>query len=158
MRAPLLGYLSLLLALGSGLIAGILFAFSAFIMRALETSPQGAATMQSINVVIVRSSFIPLFMGVALVSLVTLVYTWLGGSTPASPWFLAGALLYLVGVFGVTLVFNVPLNNRLAAASSETLPSIWANYLRVWTFWNTIRTGAGMASSLAFIVAFGKAG
>jgi len=48
--------LTLLSALGSGLIAGAFFAFSTFVMGALGRLPaaHGIAAMQSINVVVIN--------------------------------------------------------------------------------------------------------
>jgi uncharacterized membrane protein len=48
--------LTFVAALGSGLVAGIFFAFSNFVMKALaRVSPaQGIAAMQSINVVVLN--------------------------------------------------------------------------------------------------------
>jgi len=70
-------------------------------------------------------------------------------------WIVAGAGLYVVGTVVVTMVFNVPLNNALAAvdpASSEGA-AVWADYLRTWTNWNHVRTLAALAASGAFIFA-----
>lgn len=55
-------------ALGSGLLAGVFLACSAFIMRALVTLPpvHGAAAMNAINSTILRSPFMPIFFGVSL--------------------------------------------------------------------------------------------
>ncbi len=52
-------------ALGCGLMAGVYFAFSTFIMTALGRLDQaaGIAAMNAINVDIVRSLFMPLFLG-----------------------------------------------------------------------------------------------
>ncbi|WP_010496926.1 hypothetical protein [Paenibacillus elgii] len=46
-------------ALGSGLIAGLFFAFSTFVMSALARLPaeQGIAAMQSINVTVLNPLF-----------------------------------------------------------------------------------------------------
>ena len=46
-------------ALGCGTIAGVFFAFSAFVMKALHRLPavQGIAAMQSINVVAITPAF-----------------------------------------------------------------------------------------------------
>ena len=54
----LLFILTLLAALGSGLVAGIFFAFSAFIMSALGrvAAQCGIAAMQSINVTVLKSA------------------------------------------------------------------------------------------------------
>jgi uncharacterized membrane protein len=65
---------------------------------------------------------------------------------------LAGAALYLVGCLGVTIVGNVPLNNRLARveAGTEEAREVWGVYLRRWTFWNHVRTAASLAASVAY--------
>jgi uncharacterized membrane protein len=67
----------------------------------------------------------------------------------------AGALLYVIGVIGVTMMFNVPLNNELAALQSIAGDggAVWARYLSNWTFWNTIRGVAAAAACVAFAMA-----
>ena len=102
--------------LGSALIAGVFFAFSSFIMKALANVPssEGIAAMQSINVVVLNPSFLGTFMGTAAISVVVVVLAVMTWGAPSAPWFLAGALLYVVGTFLVTAFGNVPLNNQLA--------------------------------------------
>lgn len=142
-------------ALGSGLIGGLFFAFSTFIMAALAARPpaEGMAAMASINRVILRSLFMPVFFGTALLALGIGIYA-LVVWTPVSLWLLAGVLLYLLGTIGVTMVWNVPLNNRLdgadPAADNEAL---WAHYVDRWTKWNHVRTVAPLAASGVFIAA-----
>jgi uncharacterized membrane protein len=67
-------------------------------------------------------------------------------------------LLYFVGTFLVTLVFNVPLNNRLAAVNPDSAEgkALWTHYLSVWTAWNHVRTVAPLAAMACFILAFSK--
>ena len=52
-------------ALASGLVGGIFFAFSNFVMKALaRVSPaQGVAAMQSINIVVLNRWFFAVFFG-----------------------------------------------------------------------------------------------
>ena len=59
-----------LAALGSGLMAGLFFIFSVFIMAALGRLPpaSGIAAMQSINVIILNGMFLSVFMGTALLA------------------------------------------------------------------------------------------
>ena len=59
-------------AIGCGLLGGLFFAFSAFVMRALGslTPAAGVAAMNAINREILRSLFMPLFWGTTLASLV----------------------------------------------------------------------------------------
>lgn len=61
----LLYLLTLLSALGCGLIAGVFLAFSAFIMKALtRVAPaQGILAMQSINIVVINPWFLGVFFG-----------------------------------------------------------------------------------------------
>lgn len=64
-------------------------------------------------------------------------------------------MLYLVGSFLVTIVFNVPRNNALAAVdqSSAQGTTLWASYLTVWTAWNHVRTAAALTAAAALSLA-----
>jgi len=63
----------------------------------------------------------------------------------------SGSALYLIGTFLVTMVCNVPLNNELASVESTgaAAAKTWARYVRSWTLWNHVRTGAALAASIA---------
>jgi uncharacterized membrane protein len=144
-------------AIGCGLLAGLYFAFSTFIMTALGRIDQvhGISAMNAINTTIVQSLFMPLFIGTTLTSLalaVIAVFRW--GET-GSLAMLAGGVIYVVGMFHVTAVFNVPLNDALAAVdpSSTEAASLWARYLNDWTLWNHVRTISSTAACALFIAA-----
>ena len=141
-------------ALGSGLMAGFLFAFSVCVMRALGTMPpeQGITAMKSINVVIINPWFIIPFLGMALLSLIMIVAAFLRWHKPGAAYILAGGLLYFLGTFVVTMLFNVPRNNALAAveATSAEGSALWAVYLITWVRWNHVRVIAGVASAASF--------
>ena len=92
--------------LGSAIVGGILFfAFSSFVMKALERVPssEGIAAMQSINVVVINPSFLGVFMGTALLSLGMGGLALAAWDHPSAPFLLAGAILYLVGTFSSPL-------------------------------------------------------
>jgi len=152
----LLDALTLLAALGCGLIAGVFLAFSSFVMRALGRQPPAAAVaaMQAINVTVVNPLFLGSFLGAALVSAVLAVLA-LADWQPGSPLLLAGGLLYLLGCILVTLACNVPRNNRLAAVAADdaAAPTVWRHYLAEWTAWNHVRTLASFAAAAAFTLA-----
>ncbi|MBX4929718.1 anthrone oxygenase family protein [Rhizobium binae] len=142
-------------AIGSGLVAGIFFAFSTFIMTAFSRIPaeQGIAAMNSINVTIVRSPFMALFVPTAILCLVIAVLAlinWRGG---ASALMLAGAALYVFASFLSTIIFNVPMNDALekVSGSGPEAVALWSTYLRDWTWWNHVRTVASLLASLAFV-------
>lgn len=105
-------------AIGCGVMAGVYFTFSTFVMTALaRTSPAaGIAAMNSINLVIVRSLFMPLFMATTLSAAALAVLALLRWSEPGALAMLLGGALYVLGMFIVTIIFNVPLNDALAAA------------------------------------------
>ncbi len=147
----------ILAALGTGLIAGTFFAFSTFIMAALGRlpAPQGIAAMQSINITVITPLFMGVLFGTALLC-VGLVATALPRWTdPGAVWVIAGGLLYVLGAILVTILFNVPRNDVLAAldpASSEAAV-LWARYVTVWTLWNHVRGLASLAACAAFVLA-----
>jgi uncharacterized membrane protein len=71
----------------------------------------------------------------------------------AGKFILAASLIYLISVIGVTMVFNVPLNDALAplAPASPEAAELWTRYLRKWTFWNHLRTIAPIVSAVLFV-------
>ena len=140
-------------ALGCGLLAGLYFAFSVFIMSALDRlgPAAGAAAMNSINAVILRSLFMPVFMLTSLASLVLVAIGALRWGEPGSMLLTAGGLCYFVGMFVVTMAFNVPLNNQLQASQAGNVESNWRHYVVSWTRWNHVRTLASLVASALFI-------
>lgn len=144
-------------ALGSGVIGGTFFAFSTFIMTSLSEIPNesGISAMNVINRVILRSWFMPVFIGTAILAVIIVVLAIRNWDFPASACMILGAALYIVASFISTLVFNVPLNDRLSvlAGGDAEVASFWATYLKEWTFWNDVRTVASLAASAAFIAA-----
>lgn len=146
-------------AIGCGLMAGLYFAFSAFIMTSLgRIGPAAAiAAMNAINVDIVKSLFMPFYLGTTLTSGVLAVVGLLRWGEPGAFALLAGGVIYVAGMFVVTMVFNVPLNNALAAVDpvSSEGAAVWARYMKDWTMWNHVRTVACTVAAILFIVALG---
>ena len=142
-------------AIGCGLLAGLYFAFSAFIMTALGRIGQaaGVAAMNAINVAIVQSLFLPIFLATTTASAALAAIALFRWGEPGAMAMVAAGVLYVLGMFIVTMIFNVPLNNALAAvdpASSEAV-SVWARYLTVWTTWNHVRTVSSIVACALFI-------
>ncbi len=157
MIAMLFPALTFLAVIGSGLAAGLFFIFSNTIMASFARLPaaQGIAAMQQINLTIINPAFMAVFMGLAALSLVLGAKALLGWSEAGAAWLLAGAIAYLVGCFLVTIIFNVPLNDRLAAvdpAGAEGA-TVWATYLRDWLPWNHVRTVACTVSLGSYVMA-----
>jgi uncharacterized membrane protein len=152
--------LKLFSVLGCGLVAGIFFAFSTFVMSALARlqSPTGIAAMQSINITVINPWFMTAFLGTAATCLFLTVFALLNWHQPSAVYLLVGGLLYLIGTLGVTMVCNVPLNDALAVAKPDSSEgaSLWARYLTDWTFWNHFRTIAALAAATLIAIALGK--
>ena len=155
MREFLLTVLILLAATGSGLVAGTFFAFSTFIMKALGEilSSGGIEAMQRINKVILRSLFIPIFTGTAVISAILAVWGIFFLDTARAIVLSAGALLYIICTFTLTIRFNVPLNTQLDRAKPEEAGELWKMYLLRWTQWNHVRTLAAMLAMVCFMLA-----
>jgi len=157
MSERLLPVLAFAAAIGSGLMAGVFFAFSSFVMAALgRISPEsGAAAMQSINVTVLNPGFLMVFMGTGVICLALAVGSYFWWDQAGAKFALAASLVYLVGCFGVTMACNVPLNDALAAVTPGTpeAASLWARYLKDWTLWNHVRTAAPLVSAILFTVA-----
>ncbi len=140
----------------TGLMAGIYFAFSVFVMQSLAqlTAHEGTRAMNAINTVIVKTAFLPLFfissiahLGLVILAMMTdMEGSYLLGS--------AGAI-YVVGMFFTTMFGNVPLNNSLAeyTEASEKQTDVWNDYLQRWVRLNHIRTISCTVSMVLMLVA-----
>jgi uncharacterized membrane protein len=153
----LLYAVTLVAALGCGLMAGLFFAFSVSVMRALARLPpaEGIAAMQSINAAILNPVFLGAFLGTAAAALLTAIVSLLRWHQASSLYLLAGSALYLVGTFLVTVVFNVPMNDALAAAApaDDASTDLWKDYLTRWTAWNHVRAAAALAAAALLTIA-----
>jgi uncharacterized membrane protein len=149
--------LTFVAAIGSGLVAGIFFAFSSFVMAALGRilPEQGIATMQAINITVLNPAFLTAFLGTGVVCLGLAAGSYVWWDETSGKLLLAASLIYLVGCIAVTMVCNVPLNDRLAAVRPNTpeAAAVWSNYLTLWTKWNHLRTVAPLLSAILFTTA-----
>ena len=145
--------LTMITALGCGLSAGALFAFSSFVMPALARlpAPQGIAAMQSINVQAVTPVFMTALFGTAVACIALGIWAPADWDDSYGPWLLAGGVLYLAGTAGLTMAYHVPRNNALAKADpmSAEGAELWRRYLREWTAGNHVRVAAGVAAAAA---------
>jgi uncharacterized membrane protein len=151
----LLFALTFVAALGSGLMAGLFFAFSASVMKALARLPsaEGIAAMQSINVAIINPVFLAAFFGTAAACALVVIASLLRWHDPGAVYLLVGGALYLGGSLLVTMVFNVPKNDALASVTpAADSASLWASYLAEWTAWNHVRTAATLAAAASLTI------
>ncbi len=155
--SPIIYSTTVAAAVGAGLMGGFFFAVSNLVMPSLRrlTPQAGIETMQVINEVVLNPIFFLGFFGTALLALVLVAVAAMNFAGSGMPWLLAAGIAYLAGVILVTVFFNVPMNNALAAVdtSSAAGAALWADYVDRWTMWNHVRTVGGLVSSGAFILA-----
>jgi uncharacterized membrane protein len=153
---------TVLAALGTGLLAGNFFAFSAYLMRALTglSAERGIVAMQAITAAIKSLNFMVLFFGTATLCAVLAGVAILEWGKPGSCYLLAGTFFFLVGTFAVTMIINVPLNNRLAVAAPDSKEGgdLWKRFQSSWGMWNHVRTVTTVLACASLILALAASG
>lgn len=138
-------------------ISGILYGFSDFIMRGLNSlAPKSAiAAMRGINTTVYRSLFMILFVGLVATSIIASVWLTIVHGWQDSVYVILGSFLYIFGMFMVTGRGNVPLNESLGRSDIEGGDSerIWSDYYIQWTRLNTLRCLFGVLAGVSWVVA-----
>jgi uncharacterized membrane protein len=147
---------AILAATGCGLMAGFFFGFSAVVMTSLARQPQssGMATMQTINVAVFNPWFGTAFVATPAACAFAMILSLFRWTHAAAGHLLLGGALYLLGTLWVTVLFNIPRNDALAAlpATAPEAPERWSDYLRTWTAWNHVRTAGALAATVVLML------
>ena len=150
-------YACLLIALNAALVGGVFQSFSDFVMRGLmqASATGGIESMQGINRTVFRSVFLTTFFILVPATLAMGYYAYghLGGS--AQRLIIFGSAAYIILVFGVTIIGNVPMNEKLAKlpASSSEAAQYWEVYAKNWTQWNHLRSIGSIILSGTYLFA-----
>jgi uncharacterized membrane protein len=129
----------------TALIGGLFYAYSCSVILGLGklSDAEYLKAMQSINREILNPVFFMSFMGTAaLLPISTFVFR---TQNPAFILLLLATVVYLVGVFGVTMLGNVPLNDQLdrfdmVNSSAEAIKKMRDRFEDRWNFLNHIRS------------------
>ena len=151
--------LTSLAALATAAAGGMMYVFSTFVMRGLDrTGPIDAITaMRGINA---EANANPVFLlgyfGATILALVVGVIAVVQLNQPGSWWVLIGAIFGIVGAM-ITVIFNVPLNNRLDTVNPDGLSMAdaardWQAYFSTWTAWNHARTVTSFVGAALMVV------
>ena len=150
-------WLMTITALACGLMGGVFFAFSSFVMPALGRIPaeEGIRAMQRINVDVYHWTFMGTFLLTPVACIATAILAYRTGNQQVALLAIAGCAVYVIGNFFVTAGGNVPLNNSLAALDANAVEAArgWAHYLQNWTRWNHVRTAASVVAAGCFTFA-----
>ena len=153
MKTTMTNIILIIASVMTALSAGLFFAWACSVVPGLGklSDANYLSAMQSINREILNPIFFSCFMGAVIMLPVA---TFISYSSPVTMRFwllLAAAIVYIVGVFGVTVAGNVPLNNILDAtnlqtATLEELAQLRASFENTWNNLNTARAFAGVVS------------
>ena len=149
-------------SLGSGVVGGVLYGFSAFVMRGLDATRPGTAVaaMQEMNRAAPRAPLTVPLLGTALLCVLLTVRAASdvrgGDNSTQAWWVLAGCALYLL-VIVITGAYHVPRNDRLNLLdpSAADMDGTWRHYVSGWLAWNHARTAAAVGASVAFVLGLG---
>ena len=138
-------------ALGAAACAGIYHVFLVTIVPVLGSGDArtAAAVMRAINRRITRTGFMLLFGGTSLLALASMLLS-LTLTGMAGQLMLIAGLVHLLGMSGVTIAGNVPLNRRLDAAPPED-GAAWTAFAPGWQRFNHLRAVASAVAALIWI-------
>jgi len=157
MTSTWLFLLCTLTTIGCALISGIFLTFSDFVMRAFKhsTPTTGIQAMQRINIEVWRSVFMVLLWGFLITTVVLTGYAYINMPNPITNYIMIGTGLYIVGVFGISFLFNIPMNERLAALDATTKQTAlywYQTYLPRWVFFNYLRAISACGTAACFLI------
>lgn len=147
----------------TGLIAGLFYGYDCSIIKGLGdlSDQEYLSAFKSINRAILNPYFFISFMGSMLVLPIAVWLTYKDGGTASCYLLVASAIVYGAGVFGVTLLGNVPLNNLLEqfdiqVASQTDIQALRQKFEASWNKLHHIRTYANILSFLLAIISLVK--
>ena len=144
-------------AIASVLVGGVFYAFSSFVMAALQRleSKGGMTTMQAISITAVQPGLMVLFFGTTLAHIAVALTAISNWENSVSSWLLVGSLSFVFGTFALTAFYHVPRNNALADTAIDDLdaPHVWHRYLVEWTRGNHLRAATSMVAATALTIA-----
>lgn len=154
--------LTIFAALCTMLLGGNFFAFSALFLRAVGglTAERGIVAMQATVTAAKTQALLVLFFGTAVVCLVLGALSAFHWDDPFAPYALAGATVFLLGGFAVTMLWIIPLNKKLLAASPDAASARehWREFRVRWARWNHLRTIATLLACVCYMLALSQIG
>ncbi len=140
--------------ISSGLVAGLLYGWMVSVIPGTVRTDDAVyvQTMQRINLAIINPAFLIPFLGTPVVLAIAAIASYRAGNNRRAAVIGWAAVVYAVGVIGVTVGGNIPLNDELdrfdlAGAIGDQLSTARGDYEGPWNRWHRIRT---LASVITF--------
>jgi len=149
----------------TGLMSGLWYGWAVSVIPGTRRIPDTAyvATMQNINKAIINPAFVIPFLGIPAILAGAAVVQFRTGDNRRGVLLTGAAATYIVGVLGVTVGGNVPLNDALdsfdlADSNEQSLANRRQSYETPWNRWHYLRTAANigafaLASAAAIVAA-----
>lgn len=137
----------------TGLMSGLWYGWTVSVIPGTRrvTAPDYVGTMQHVNRAIINPGFVVLFAGIPVVLGVAAWLQFRAGDARRG-WLLVGAAAaYVVGVLGVTIRGNVPLNDALDefdldGSDPQAITDRRESYEGAWNRWHYVRTIGNLVS------------
>ncbi|GEM_PF-2735089 len=144
----LLSFLLVLSLLGGGLVVGVHLAFANAVLPGLANHEpeQAMFGVRQINDRLADARFMVVFYGTLLAVCAVGIVAFLSLDSVERWWLVAGAVIYVIGPFGITLLHQDPLNHDLRAADWSNAGRVWPAFRRRAQFWSAIRAALGIAA------------
>ncbi len=139
----------------TGLFTGLMFTFMLVIQRMLSTL--SASEYTSIMQGLIRGADSPpVVPAVVMISMLSPLYTLIRlrkhQQSLVFKLTLAGLLIFVFGVFAITIGINAPINNQIVKWSAQAPPANWMTLRDQWNNVNWIRTPASGLSFVLFML------
>ena len=145
------------------LITGLLYGYACSVSPGLSKLSDLCylKAMQSINKEIQNPVFFLSFFGTLLILPLNTWYTFHHASPAAFYFTLSASILYLIGVLGVTVFGNIPLNEALSVFNIDSANPVELSHQRslfevTWNRYHIIRTVCSLISLICTIAAIIK--
>ena len=136
--------LGVLAVLGSGVVAGVLFAVALSVLPALFAMPMDRYVYAH---KLIGRNWDPTMPIVVLGSTaVDVALVFLAPDPSARTLFVVAAVL-LLAVSGVSHLANVPINRRVKSVDPDHIPADWSDPRPLWRRWHLLRTVLAVAAS-----------
>jgi uncharacterized membrane protein len=149
MRAVLIVVL-IAAAVTTGLATGLLWGWAVSVMPGLRrvTDPVFVEFLQHTNRAILNGWFLSCFTGAVVLDALAAVLAIADGRPGLIVPAVLALVLYLATV-GITQLRNIPLNNRMDAATADDASAVRRAFEAPWTRWNIVRSLTGIGSMIA---------